>query len=243
MDRRTALVALALVGLWSCGDDERDGAARNSFAGRSMPGDGPESEALEPAPAAPEIPSDAPTVAFLGDSICAGLHLAEHQAFPALLARRMADEGLPFRLVNSCESGRTSAGARSALPWVLRSVPDLVVLEIGGNDGLRGIPLAEIETNLRALIEAVRDSGADVLLLGVRIPPNYGEYAASFDALYPRLAAEYELAFVPYFMEGVGGVAEQNVSDGLHPTPEGQALIADNVAGELRKLLQGLSRE
>lgn len=240
MDRRIGIVGLALALLGSCGDDERDGSARNSFAGRSMPGDGPETEALEPAPAAPEVPAAAPTVAFLGDSICAGLHLAEHQAFPALLARRMADEGLPFRLVNSCESGRTTAGARSALPWVLRSVPDVVVLEIGGNDGLRGIPLPEIEANLRALIEAVRASGADVLLLGVRIPPNYGEYAASFDALYPRLAAEYELAFVPYFMEGVGGVAEQNVSDGLHPTPEGHARLANNIAPELKKALERL---
>ncbi len=193
------------------------------------------------APDAPlAIPEGSPTVAFLGDSLGAGLHLAEHQAFPALLQSRLLEDGVPFRLVNASESGRTTAGGAAALNWVLRSEPNLVVIELGGNDGLRGIPIAEIEKNLRKMIATARDASASVLLLGVRMPPNYGEYGADFDALYPRLAEELEVAFVPYFMEGVGGVPEMNLPDGLHPTVEGHEKLASNVISALRaKLLEG----
>lgn len=225
-----------LLGSLACGEgrDERDSAAR-------LPGEGRMPETVEQAPALPGAPSGAPTVAFVGDSICAGLHVAESQAFPAVLARRLAAEGLPFRAVNACESGRTTAGARTALDWVLRSAPDVVVLEIGGNDGLRGIELDLVEANLRALIEGARAAGARVLLCGVRLPPNYGAYATAFDALYPRLAEETGVAFVPFFMEGVGGVAEQNLEDGLHPTPQGHERLATNVAPALRALLRELA--
>ena len=230
------LVALCLLS-WSCGaSDSADRAQRTRGAGAGMlDGAALEADTASPAPVA--VPADAPVVAFLGDSIGAGLHLAEHQAFPAVLARRMAEEGLAFRLVNASESGRTTAGALTALDWVFRSEPDVVVLEIGGNDGLRGIDLETVEANLRSLIETSRERGARVLLLGVRMPPNYGSYAASFDALYPRLASEYGLAFVPYFMEGVGGVPEQNLPDGLHPTPQGHEHLADTVEETLRSLL------
>ena len=176
-----------------------------------------------------DIPDDAPTVVFLGDSIGAGLHLAEHQAFPALLQRRLHDAGQPFHLVSSCESGRTTAGGVTALSWVLRREPELVVIQLGGNDGLRGIELEEVEANLRKMIDAAKEAGAQVLLLGVRIPPNYGEYAADFDAIYPRLAKEYELPIVPFFMDGVGGIPEMNLEDGLHPTAAGHEKLADNV--------------
>jgi acyl-CoA thioesterase-1 len=191
--------------------------------------------------AALEIPAGAPTVVFLSDSIGAGLHLAEHESFPVVLQRRLASAGRPFHLVNSSESGRTSAGGVTALRWVARQEPDVVVVALGGNDGLRGVPLAEVEQNLRAMIEGAREVGARVLLLGVRLPPNYGEYGDGFDALYPRLAEEYELAFLPFYMQGVGGLPEMNLEDGLHPTAEGHERLADNVEGALRDTLEAVA--
>jgi acyl-CoA thioesterase-1 len=185
-----------------------------------------------------EIPAEAPVVLFMGDSIGAGLHLAAHQAFPALLQRRLFEDGLPFHLVNASESGRTSAGGASAIAWSLRREPNVVVIELGGNDGLRNIPLADVEANLAAMIEAAQASGAKVLLLGVRMPPNYGEYGAEFDAMYPRLVERFDLAFVPFFMDGVGGVPSLNLPDGLHPTAAGHEKLADNVESALRALLE-----
>ena len=222
---------LLLIPLGSCGDDDADRGEATLF-------DAPAAGVSAPAERL-EIPAEAPTVAFLGDSIGAGLHLAEHQSFPAVLQRRLSDEQ-PFHLVNASESGRTTAGGLTALKWVLRSEPDLLVIELGGNDGLRFIPLETVEANLRAMIAGAREAGAEVLLLGVRLPPNYKEYGAAFDALYPRLAEELEVAFVPFFMEGVGGVAEMNQDDLLHPTAQGQELLAARIEPTLREVLQGL---
>lgn len=234
----TALVlaVFASLALAACGGGSDGGDGSRATAPTGFDGPAPE-PADVPAPA-PEIPKNAPTVVFLGDSIAAGLHLAEHQAFPSILQRRLAARDRPFRLVSSCESGRTTAGGVTALDWVMRSEPEVVVVQLGGNDGLRGIELAEVEANLRAIIERTIAGDARVLLLGVRLPPNYGEYGAAFDALYPMLAEEYEIAFVPFFMNGVGAVPEMNLEDGLHPTAEGQEKLADNVEGALGKVLR-----
>jgi acyl-CoA thioesterase-1 len=195
---------------------------------------------VEAAPPALEIPAEAPRVLFLGDSIGAGLHLAEHQAFPAVLQRRLHERGRPFHLVNASESGRTTDGGLTALPWALRSDPDAVVIELGGNDGLRGVDPARTETNLRELVAMSLEADARVLLLGVRLPPNYAEHAAAFDAIYPRVAEELGVSFAPYFMEGVGGNPELNLPDGLHPTAEGHRHLASNIEAPLFDLLSGL---
>lgn len=195
-----------------------------------------------PAPRAPEVPEDAPRVVVLGDSIAAGLHLAADRAFPAVLARRAAEQGLPFHLVNAGVSGDTSAGGLRRVDWVLRQEPDLLVVELGGNDGLRGQPLEEIESNLAAIVAKARAADARVLLLGVRIPTSYGEdYAEGFAAIYPRLAEREGIPFVPYFMEGVGGVPEMNLEDGLHPSVAGHERIAENVLPTLTRLLGELA--
>jgi len=148
--------------------------------------------------------------------------------------------------------GRPTAGQqlRDDQEIVLRSLrrgvregdlPDLVVIELGANDGFRGIPTTTIEKNLRAIIKRVRERGARPLLLGIRLPPNYGaEYAAGFDAIYPRLAEELTVAFVPSFMEGVAGDAELNLPDGIHPTPEGHRRLAKNLEKPLADLLREL---
>ena len=170
---------------------------------------------------------------FLGDSISAGLHLSAEEAFPALLERKLG-----FELVNAGVSGDTTAGGLRRVDWLLKQAPALVVIELGGNDGMRGQPIASIEQNLRTIIEKVRASGAKVLLLGMRIPSSYGrEYSAEFEAIYPRLARELDLAFVPFFMEGVAGVPEQNLPDGLHPTAAGHEKLAQALTEPLRKLL------
>ena len=198
--------------------------------------DAPAADVAAPPPAL-EIPEDAPTVVFLGDSIGAGLHLAEHQAVPAVLQRRLFARGLPFHLVNASESGRTSAGGLSAIEWTLRTDPDVVVVELGGNDGLRGVDPETTRANLRAIVERSREAGARVLLLGVRLPTNYGEIAERFDGLYPELAAELDLPFVPFWMDGVGANPDLNLPDGLHPNAEGHERLASNIEEALAGLL------
>ena len=236
---RRALPLFLLLTAAACGSDANDDRAADRS--RTL-FDAPSADTTAPGSAL-RIPDDAPTVVFLGDSIGAGLHLAEHQAFPAVLQARLVADGSPFRLVNASESGRTTSGGVTALDWVMRTNPDLVVLELGGNDGLRGIALEQIESNLRSMIETARDGGAHVLLLGVRLPPNYGEYGEAFDALYPRLARELDVEFEPSFMRGVGGEPAMNLADGLHPTAAGHERLADNVLPSLRRALRAATAE
>jgi acyl-CoA thioesterase-1 len=187
---------------------------------------------------APVIPADAPVVVFLGDSISAGLHLPADQAFPAVLQSELAAAGHPFRLVNAGVSGDTSAGGLARIDWIVKQKPAVVVVELGGNDALRGQELAAIESNLRGIVTRARESGAKVLLLGVRIPPSYGRaYSDGFAELYARIARDMDVPLVPYFMQGVGGVPEMMLPDGLHPTARGHALLAGNVAPKLVEVL------
>jgi acyl-CoA thioesterase-1 len=214
---------------------------------RALPGDGASRVAERAASAerlTPTIPADAPTVTVLGDSIAAGLHLAADDAFPAALQRLLAVQGRPFRLVNAGVSGDTSAGGLRRLEWVLRSKPDVLIVELGANDGLRGSPLEELEKNLREIVRGGRASGARVVLVGMQMPPNLGPaYSLGFEELYGRVASEEGALFVPNFLRGVGGVANRNLEDGLHPTVEGHELLAANLAPTLSAVLDELGRE
>ncbi len=216
-------------------------------SGRAMPGDGASRVAERIASAdrpAPTIPADAPVVAVLGDSIAAGLHLAADDAFPAALQRLLAAQGRPFRLVNAGVSGDTSAGGLRRLEWVLRSKPDVLVVELGANDGLRGSPLEELEKNLREIVRGGLASGARVVLVGMQMPPNLGpEYSRGFEELYGRVAREEGALFVPNFLRGVGGEVNRNLEDGLHPTVEGHEILASNLAPTLSAALDELGRE
>jgi len=179
-----------------------------------------------------------PKVVFLGDSVTAGLHLDVAESFPAVVERTLRAQGLPFRLANAGVSGDTSAGGLARLDWILKQKPAVVVVELGANDGLRGLPLATVEANLRAILRRLKQQGVPTLLLGMRLPSSYGEeYSEAFYALYPRLAQELGVALVPWFMEGVGGVAAMNLPDGLHPTAEGHRILAARVARGLAPLL------
>lgn len=206
---------------------------------------------VAPAPPAPTVPavpkaappasapqSDRPLVAFLGDSLTAGLGLEADLAFPALVEDRLAAAGRPIRVLNAGVSGDTSAGGLRRVDWILKQDPDVVVVGLGANDGLRGVPLEETERNLRAIVERVQATGARVLLLGMQIPPNYGpEYAGGFAAMYPRVASELGVPLVPFLLEGVGGDPDLNLPDGIHPNAEGQERVADNVVPYLEQVL------
>lgn len=186
----------------------------------------------------PQQQGAGPRVVFLGDSISAGLHLPEEQAFPAVLERRLVAAGTPFQLVNGGVSGDTTAGGLRRLDWLMKQGPAIVVVELGANDGLRGLPLASVEENLRNILLRIQERGALPLLLGMRLPPSYGaNYTDAFAALYPKLARELDVAFVPYFMEGVAGVPDLNLEDGIHPTQAGHERLAANVADALTKLV------
>lgn len=201
-------------------------------------------EPAPPRPATPASPAGAvaqagPTVVFLGDSLSSGLHLAKDEAFPAALQRRLAAEGLSFRLINAGTSGDTTAGGLRRVDWLLRQAPDWVVIELGGNDGLRGVDLKEIESNLRAIVAKVRAAGARAVLLGLCLPGNYGlEYSSGFEALYRRVADELDLPFQPCFLAGVGDVPGLMLPDGIHPTAEGHEKLAENLEPLFRRILE-----
>ena len=180
-----------------------------------------------------------PRVVFLGDSITAGYGVDAEQAFPAIVRDELAKEGLPIDAVNAGRSGDTTAGGLARLDWVLRQKPDILVIGLGGNDGLRAQDVKGSEANLRAIVAKARDAGSQVLLLGMLIPPNYGpEYTRSFREIYPRIAEETKVPLVPFLLEGVGGEARLNQGDGIHPTAAGHQVVAQNVLPYLREMLK-----
>ncbi len=188
-----------------------------------------------------EIPADAPKVVFLGDSLSAGLHLEEDLAFPAVLQRRLAQRGLPFHLVNAGVSGDTTAGGLRRIEWILKQYPDVVVVELGANDGLRGIDVAAIEANLRGILKRIQESSATPVLFGMRIPPSYGlQYSNAFREIYGRVAEDMQVTLIADWLEGVGGDPRYNLPDGLHPNERGHELLAQNIEEHLADILEGL---
>jgi len=197
----------------------------------------PNPEARDPALS---VPADAPLVVFFGDSITAGIHLAETDAFPALVQRRLAGAGLPVRVSNAGNSGETTAGGLRRIDWILeQQKPDIVVLELGGNDGLRGQPVENVRGNLAAILDRIEAAGARVLLLGMRIPTSYGpDYTEAFAGVYDDLAKARDLPYVPFFMRDIAGKDEYFLEDLLHPNEKGHAKLADRVAPALEAMLR-----
>jgi acyl-CoA thioesterase I len=182
------------------------------------------------------------TIVFLGDSITAGYGLEDHtrQAFPGLIQRKIDAAGLPYRVVNAGLSGDTTAGGLRRIDWVLRQRVDVFVLELGGNDGLRGLPVATAQANLQAIIDRVRGRfpEARIVVAGMLMPVNMGGYAEEFAGMFPALAEANGAALIPFILDGVGGVPDLNMPDGIHPTAEGHTRIAELVWGHLRPLLR-----
>jgi acyl-CoA thioesterase-1 len=189
--------------------------------------------------AAPAAPTESTRlVIFLGDSLTAGYGLPEERSFPSLLAETLSAEGRPIRWVNAGVSGDTTEGGLSRLDWLLDQKPDVLVVGLGANDALRGRPVAQIESDLRAILERSKARGARVLLLGMRIPTNYGPlYSNGFAEIYPKLADQLDIPLVPFLLDGVGGRPELNLPDGIHPNADGQRIVASNVLPYLKKLL------
>ena len=191
-----------------------------------------------PATAATTAAARLPRVVFLGDSLTAGLGVDAEQAFPAVVGEMLKTEGRPVEVVNAGVSGDTTAGGLRRLDWLLRQKPDVLVVGLGANDGLRGVKLEASEENLRQIVRKAKEAGASVLLLGMLIPPNYGpEYTGWFRDVYPRLARELDVALVPFVLEGVGGEPRLNQPDGIHPTAEGHGIIAANILPHLEPLV------
>ncbi|WP_258911296.1 arylesterase [Pseudomonas putida] len=179
------------------------------------------------------------TLLVVGDSISAGFGLDTRQGWVTLLQTRLKDEGFDDKVVNASISGDTSAGGQARLPALLAAhKPSLVVLELGGNDGLRGQPPAQLQQNLASMIEGARQAGAKVVLLGMRLPPNYGvRYTTAFAKVYEQLAAEKQVPLVPFFLEGVGGVPELMQADGIHPAQGAQQRLLENAWPTIKPLL------
>jgi len=184
---------------------------------------------LSAAPAAAET-RDAPVILALGDSLTAGYGLTPEQSFPAQLETALTQKGIAARVLNGGVSGDTSAGGLSRLDWLLGEKPDLVIVELGANDGLRGLDPAATRGNLDRIAMRIRESGAHILLTGMRAPPNLGsEYGAAFAALYRDIAEKHGAAYYPFFLEGVAADPALNQEDGIHPTAEGIAVIVENI--------------
>ncbi|KRP60154.1 arylesterase [Pseudomonas trivialis] len=179
------------------------------------------------------------TVLIVGDSISAGFGLDTRKGWVALLEQRLKQEGFDDKVVNASISGDTSAGGLARLPVALAEhKPDVVVIELGGNDGLRGQPPAQLKQNLASMIDQSRAGGAKVLLLGMQLPPNYGpRYATAFAEVYGTLAREKDIPLVPFFLEGVGGHPELMQADQLHPAVSAQGKLLENVWPTLKPLL------
>jgi acyl-CoA thioesterase-1 len=181
------------------------------------------------------------TLLVLGDSLAAGYGVEESQAFPALLRGKIEAAGLGFEVINAGVSGDTTAGGLRRLNWLLRRPVDVVLVELGGNDGLRGLPPDATRSNLLAIVDGVRRKNpkARVVLAGMQMPPNLGEdYGRRFAGIFPEVAREKGLVLVPHLLEGVGGRPELNLPDQIHPTPAGHAMVASNVWVVLKPVLE-----
>lgn len=179
------------------------------------------------------------TVLIVGDSISAAFGLDTRQGWVALLQQRLSNEGYSDKVVNASISGDTSAGGQARLPALLAAhKPSLVVLELGGNDGLRGQLPAQLQQNLASMVDQSRKAGAKVVLLGMQLPPNYGQrYTKAFAQVYTDVATQKNIALVPFFLEGVGGVPELMQADGIHPAQGGQSRLLENAWPAIKPLL------
>ena len=191
----------------------------------------------KPAPAAPVAPAR-PRVVFLGDSLTAGLGLPTDQSYPSLIGKRLEDKGLEYEIVNAGVSGDTSAGGLRRLDWSLQGDVRALVVALGANDGLRGLPPDEMKKNLEAILDRAKGRNIPVVLAGMEAPPNFGaDYTRSFRQVYADLAKEYDVRFVPFMLQGVAGNASLNQADGIHPNARGAEMVAELIWAELQPAL------
>jgi acyl-CoA thioesterase-1 len=197
----------------------------------------------QPQAAAPDAAADErPKIVALGDSLTAGLGLVESQAYPALLQQKIDADGYAFTVVNAGVSGDTSAGGLRRLDWALEGDVKVLIVALGANDGLRGLPVGAMKENLGRIIERAKEEEIVVLLAGMEAPPNYGaDYTEAFRRVYPELAREHGVRLLPFLLANVAGDSALNQSDGIHPNARGAAIIADGIWRVLQPILDQLT--
>lgn len=196
--------------------------------------------AASPAPETPEPANEHRTILFFGNSLTAGYGIELSQAFPALIQRRIDSLGLGYRAFNAGLSGETTASGKNRIGWLLNRRTEILVIELGANDGLRGIPVPETRKNLEEIIAIARGKYPDIriLLCGMEVPPNMGpDYQKEFRSIFKELAQRNETALVPFLLAGVAGEPDLNLADGIHPTPAGHKILAENIWQVLRSML------
>jgi acyl-CoA thioesterase-1 len=180
------------------------------------------------------------TILFYGDSLTAGYGLSSEEAFPALIDQKLKKQGKNWKVINGGLSGETSAGGLARIDWMLRQPVDIFILELGGNDGLRGLPLEQTKSNLQGIIDKVKAKNPNVKIIvaGMMVPPNMGpEYSEQFKSVYPDLAKKNKATLIPFLLEGVGGIEKLNLADGIHPNPEGHKIVAETIWRVLTPML------
>ena len=221
---------MLLLTVWGCGSSETK----------------TDSQAVTGSDTSTQKPQSSPvstkqTVLFFGNSLAAGYGVEPSQAFPALIGEKIDSAGLNYTVVNAGLSGETTAGGKSRIGWVLRQPVAVFVLELGGNDGLRGLPLSATRQNLQAIMDTVRRKSpqAVIVLAGMQIPPNLGtDYTREFRELFKELADKNKAVLIPFLLENVGGVPKLNQSDGIHPNPAGHKIVAETVWSVIRPVLE-----
>ncbi len=193
---------------------------------------------MQPGLAREPAREELPRIVAFGNSLTAGAGIPAEASYPSQLQRRLDESGYRYRVINAGVSGDTTAGGLRRVDWVLKSRPQIVILEFGANDGLRGLSLDQMHDNLEAIIRRVQAAGAKVIIAGMKLPLNYGEeYRSRFEAVYTRLAQAHHIALMPFFLEGVGAQAKLNQGDGIHPTGDGYQVIVDHLWPVLTPLL------
>ncbi|ASV29042.1 arylesterase [Maribacter cobaltidurans] len=211
---------LAFFLLLGCGEDPKQ--SKSGSENSEVPAESKEEKKI----------TDDQVILFFGNSLTAAYGLETEQGFPNLIQKRIDSLGLNYKVINSGLSGETTSGGLNRLDWVLNQDVDIFVLELGANDGLRGIPLGKTKENLQKIIDAVleKNKNTTIILAGMQIPPNMGlDYTAEFRNMYPDLAKNNDIHIIPFLLDGVAGEPDLNLEDGIHPTAEGQKIVAENV--------------
>ena len=235
MTRLAALVVAGGLIAAACGSSD---APRDSAQARRTIPPFPKRPESSGTPASSTTAPTGPRIVVLGDRLTAGLGLPIEQSYPALLQQRLNEAGLHYQIVNAGVSGDTSAGGLARLDWALEGDVRVLIVALGGNDGLRGLPPEQLKENLAAIIQRAQSKGIRVILAGMEAPPNYGrDYIVAFHKVYPALAKEYQVALVPFLLDGVAGDDTLNQRDGIHPSAAGARVVADTVWKALKPVV------